>query len=233
MMNPSTHDSKSESDCFDRDAAVTRSLLGWGVVAGPFYVIVSLAQAFARDGFDLSRHSLSLLANGAWGWIQITNLILTGLMVGAAAVGFLRAMRPARTAGRWLGVYGISLVLGGAFVADPMDGFPAGTPDGAAESMSFSGVMHLAAGAIGFIALAVAYVVLGRWFAARGQRRMALGSWVGGATILVGFVVGAATATTTLGVVALWIAVLTGFGWLVAASVTLYRTVPHPDRLLG
>ena len=44
-------------------------------IAGPFYVVVSLAQALTRDGFDLSRHAWSLLANGALGWIQIANFV--------------------------------------------------------------------------------------------------------------------------------------------------------------
>lgn len=41
---------------------ITRSLLGWGVLAGPFSVVVSLAQAPTRDGFDLTRHEWNLLA---------------------------------------------------------------------------------------------------------------------------------------------------------------------------
>src|SRR5215213_7744376 len=79
---------------FDRAAAVTRSLLGYGVLAGVVYLAVGLAQALTRDGFDLTHHDLSLLANGPYGWIQIANLVLTGLMVIAAAAGVRRAMRP-------------------------------------------------------------------------------------------------------------------------------------------
>lgn len=52
------------------EARVTKSLLGYGVLAGPCYVTVSLAQALAHKGFDLTRHDWSLLAAGAWGWIQ-------------------------------------------------------------------------------------------------------------------------------------------------------------------
>ena len=71
---------------------VTRSLLGWGIVAGPFYVVVSLAQALTRDGFDLTRHQWSLLENGDLGWVQVANFVLTGLMVVAYAVGLGRAL---------------------------------------------------------------------------------------------------------------------------------------------
>lgn len=128
-----------------------------------------------------------------------------------------------------IAVYGASLVLSGVFVADPMEGFPPGTPDGPAESVSFSGVMHLAAGAIGFLALAGAYVLLGNWFAKRGNPGLALGSRLSGVIVAAGFVVGAATSTTPVGVPALWLAVLAGWIWLAVASVAVYRTVPHPD----
>jgi hypothetical protein len=57
----------STSPPFDRAAAVTRSLLGYGVLAGVFYLVVGLAQALIRDGYDLTRHDLSLLANGPYG----------------------------------------------------------------------------------------------------------------------------------------------------------------------
>src|SRR5688572_16907926 len=74
-------------------ARVTKSLLGYGVLAGPFYVVVSLTQAFTRDKFDLTQHPWSLLALGDLGWIQTTNLIITGLMVLAAALGMWRLLR--------------------------------------------------------------------------------------------------------------------------------------------
>src|SRR3954447_20172044 len=84
----------------DRPAAITRSLLGYGVLAGPFYLVVGLAQALTRDGYEIARHDLSLLANGPLGWIQIANLVLSGLMTIAAAVGMRRALA-ARGGGAW------------------------------------------------------------------------------------------------------------------------------------
>jgi len=72
---------------FDRGAAITRALLGYGVLVGPFYLAVGLVQALVRDGFDLARHPLSLLANGPGGWIQTANFVVSGLMVVAAALG--------------------------------------------------------------------------------------------------------------------------------------------------
>lgn len=228
-MEPESTTGTSTRSGFDRGAAVTRSLLGYGVIAGPIYLIVGLAQATTRDGFDLSRHALSLLANGPWGWVQIANFIVCGLMVVAAAAGFARAMRPARGVAILLGVYGAGLILSGIFVADPMDGFPPGTPNGAPESATTSGVMHLAAGGVGFLALAAAYVLAGQWFARRGDGPLANGCRAIGILVLVAFVAGAATATSTFGIAALWVAVVAGWAWLTIMSIAVYRTVPHPD----
>ena len=51
----------SDTGRLDTRAAVTRSMLGWGVLAGPIYVATGLALALTRDGFDLTEHALSLL----------------------------------------------------------------------------------------------------------------------------------------------------------------------------
>ena len=143
---PSTTTPTTTRGC-DPATAVTRSLLGWGAVAGPFYVAVSLAQASTRDGFDLTRHPWSLLENGSLGWIQSANFVLTGAMVAAFAVGLARA-----GAGRWaprlLALYGAGLAAAGLLTADPMAGFPVGTPAGPAQAPSWHGTLHLAAGGI-------------------------------------------------------------------------------------
>lgn len=216
-------------ETFDRAAAVTRSLLGYGVVAGTFYLVVGVVLALTRDGFDLSRHPLSLLMLGEHGWMQAANLIVTGLMVLAAAYGFIRAMRGSRGAGRagtFLGIYGVGVIASGVFAPDPMAGFP---PGAAGTEGSLSGVLHFAFGAVAFLSLGVAAIALGGWHARRGDRRRALYSRVAGAVVLIGFLAGGAVATQTAGVVTLWVAVVAGFVWLAAASIDLYKAVPHPD----
>src|SRR5579862_4348539 len=110
---------------------VTRSLLRCGVLAGPFYLAVALIQVRLRDGFDLARHSLSVLANGPGGWVQTANFVLTGLMVLAAAVGFGRLLGPKSRELTWfLGGYGVAMIVAAVFPTDPVDGFPPGTPLG-------------------------------------------------------------------------------------------------------
>jgi hypothetical protein len=219
----------TRADGFDGSAAVTRSLLGYGVLAGAFYLVVGVTLALTREGFELSQHPLSLLMLGERGWMQRANLLVTGLMVVAAGVGFGRALRGSNAAGRagaLVAVYGTALMVSGIFPPDPMGGFPAGAD---ASEPTGAGLAHLAAGAVGFLCLAAAALVVAGWFAGRGRQRAATSSRVGALVIVAGFIGGGALATRTAGVVLLWLAVVVGWAWLAGTSVALYRIVPHPD----
>lgn len=201
-------------------------MLGWGVVAGPFYLVFGLILALSREGFDLSRHALSLLALGDGGWLQTLNFALTGIMVIVAGVGLMRAIeRRGRSAGIAVIIAGSAIALAGVFRPDPMGGFPAG----AEESMSVSGMLHLVLGVIEFVAFAVAALVLARFFSTRGEKRRALLSRVEGIVIVVAFAAGAALSAGPAGVAFLWLAVLVSFAWLLVTSIWVYRIVPHPD----
>lgn len=221
-------ESATATPSIDRGAAVTRSLLGWGVVAGPFYLVVGVTQAILVPGFDITKHALSLLMLGDLGWIQRTNLILSGLMVVAAAIGFARVILAGRgrSVGWLLGVYGVCLIASGIFPPDPSGGFPVGAEP--ATTASLSGLLHLAFGAVGFLCLAIAAAVAAGWFRARGQGGMAVASWIAAALIVIGFAGGAALATNSAGVALLWMAVVAGWAWLAAASVVAYRLSPNP-----
>lgn len=204
---------------------MTRSLLGYGVLAGPLYVGVSLAQALTRDGFDLSRHSWSLLANGDLGWIQIANLVLTGLMVVAFAVGLRRAMAAgpgARWAPRLLGAYGLSLVAAGVFRADPALGFPVGAPE--VTAVSWHGLLHFAAGGIGFACLAAACFAVARGYAAAGRRGFARGSRMIGVSFFTGFAMLAASGGSRTANLLFTAAVVLIWGWIAAVASDRYRT---------
>jgi hypothetical protein len=152
---------------------VNRLLLRCGATAGPLFVGVALAQVLTRDGFDIRRHPLSVLSLGELGWIQITTFIVAGLLYVAAAVGLRRCL-PAGRGRTWgpilIGVFGVSLLWGGAFVADPIAGFPPGS--GATPvAPTWHGIAHSMAPAVGFLALAAACFVFARRFAAEQRWR--------------------------------------------------------------
>jgi hypothetical protein len=209
---------------------VTKTLLASGVVAGPLYVLVSLTEALTRDGFDLARHQWSLLSNGDLGWIHITNLVVTGLMTIAFAVGLRRALRPGRGvtwAARLVGVYGASLVGAGVFRADPALGFPPGTPEGVAR-VSWHGVLHFVSGGIGFLCLVAACFVVARWFAAEGRRGWVRFSQATGLLFLAGFATVAAGGGSAWSNLAFTAAVVLAWSWVSALAAHLYRRAAHP-----
>ncbi len=211
----------------DRTTSTTKSLLGWGVVAGPFYVALSLAQALVRDGFDLTRHQWSLLANGENGWIQSANLVLTGLMLVAFAVGLARATRPgtgATWAPRLGAMFGIGMIAAGVFRADPAAGFPVGTPAGPGV-VTTSGMIHLGASGFGFVAVAIAGFVLARRYTAEDRPRLAVFSRITGAAFLTGFAAVASTGGSVVGNLAFTAAVILVFTWLAIVAAERYRTV--------
>jgi hypothetical protein len=214
---------------FDGAAAVTRSLLGYGVLAGVFYLAVGLALALTREAFSFADHPLSILMLGDRGWMQRANIMITGVMVMAAAVGFARALRgssTARTVGALVITYGVCLVLSGVFVPDPVAGFP---PGAVGDEATLSGILHLAFGGVGFLVLAASAFALAGWFATRELAGWARRSRIAAVVIVLAFLGGAALASQPIGIALLWLAVVTGWAWLAGASIAAYRTVPHPD----
>lgn len=216
------------TDCPPLHVRVTKSLLGYGIIAGPIYVVVAAAQALTRDGYDPTRHAVSQLANGPWGWVQIVNFLITGAMTVAAAVGVRRALgrgRRSAWASALLGAYGVGLLGAGVFRADPSDGFPPGTPPGMGE-VSWHGMAHFAIAGLAFGCLVAACFVIAGWFAGSGDAAWAWFSRATGAVFGLSFVAlssgtggAAAVLTFTAAVVLVW-------GWLTAVSVKLYRGVP-------
>ena len=203
------------------DAAGARSLLQWGVVAGPFYLALAVGQGLVRDGFDFARHPLSVLANGPGGWVQTANFALTGAMVLAAAVGVRRALGPKSRGVTWcLGAYGLGMIAAAVFPADPVDGFPPGTPVGFPTSISTTGLIHFIVGALVFLFLAMSGLfaawTMFRWRVAR----LAWLSLVSGLIVFFGFFGGI---VLPMGIVGIWIAVVIGWAWLAAMSIRLMR----------
>ena len=153
----------------------TRAMLAGGLVAGPLFVTVAAAQALTRDGFDLSRHPLSMLSMGDLGWIQIGNFVVTGLLMVAFALGVRRALAPSRGstwASRLLVGYGMAMVAAGLFVADPWRGFPIGAAEPA--QASWHSTAHNVAAGIAFDLAIVACLLLARRFSTEGHRAWAV-----------------------------------------------------------
>ncbi|WP_432927161.1 DUF998 domain-containing protein [Microbispora sp. CA-135349] len=196
-------------------ALLTRALLTCAVLTTPLFGIVSLTQAFTREGFTLLRHPLSMLSTGDLGWLQTSNFWITAVLTVAGAIGLRRAMRgtPGGTwAPRLLLVEGAGLAAAGVFSMDPGDGFPEGTPLGAPAGMSWHAMLHMAAGSVAFTALIAACFVLGRHFARAGRGGHAAASRLSGLALLLGN--GWAMSGGRAGSLTLCVGVLVAMAWV-------------------
>jgi hypothetical membrane protein len=170
------------------DTATTRGLLTCGVIAGPLFVATAIAQILTRDGFDLRRHPLSLLSVGEHGWIQVTNFILAGILSILFSMGMARVLTAgpgSRWGPRFCALFGIGLVIGGIFTADPALGFPVGAPEGYPSHLTSHAMVHAFAPPLAFLSLIGGLLVIARRFAAEGLRRTAVVSRIAAAVCLV------------------------------------------------
>jgi Protein of unknown function (DUF998) len=220
-------DMPNSQPVLDRGAAVTRSLLGWGVVAGLFFLVVGIVLGSVRPGFEFRRHALSLLMLGDLGWIQRTNFALCGLMVIAAGAGVLRAIRSGRglAIGALVIIAGTMLALSAVFTPDPMGGFP---PGSVAGSPTISGMFHMLCGAIEFVAIAGAALAHAMWSRSVGHASASAAGLALAVGTLGGFAAGAALAQHATGIALLWFAVICQWAWLALACCEIYRWSPHP-----
>ncbi|MEU8331434.1 DUF998 domain-containing protein [Micromonospora sp. NPDC048839] len=199
----------------DSRRTTTRALLAGGAAAGPLFLVVAAAQVLTRDGYDLSRQPLSLLALGDLGWIQIANFVLTGLLALAGAVGLRRTLR-GEPGGTWgpalIAVHGLGLVIGGVLVSDPSMGWPAGAPEGTPDTISWHAIGHGVGAGLAFGSLPIACLVFARTWWRAGQRGWAAYS-LGSALAVVAILAWPDQDTLSIRMA---LACLVTFGWLTA-----------------
>ncbi|MFI5530611.1 DUF998 domain-containing protein [Kitasatospora sp. NPDC051853] len=203
----------------------TRTLLALGAAVMPVWTVVASAQALTREGFSVLRHPLSILSNGPLGWVQITNFLVTGLLMAAGATGLRQAMRGqagATWVPRLVRLGGLGMVAAGVFVMDPADGFPVGTPAGPPAALSWHGYAHMAAGSVTFLSLIAACYLLGRHFRLAGDRTSAVLSRTAGTALLLGN--GWAMGGGPAGSLTLAVGVITAMAWISLVSARLRRT---------
>jgi hypothetical protein len=169
-----------------------------------------------RPGFDLRRHAISVLSNGDLGWIQVTNFIVAGVLMVAAAIGTRRALHPGG-GGTWgprlLGAVGVGLIGAGIFSADPMNGFPPGTASSTGQ-ISWHGGLHFLFASIAFVSLIiVSTTVFARWYSARQETGWMIYSIAVAVYFLVAWIALIVTATSN-GAVSVAFALAVVLTWL-------------------
>lgn len=206
------------------DLSGARALLFCGVLQGPLWVGVVFVLGATRSDYDPLRQSTSTLALGEWGWVQIANFVVTGLLTLAFAVGawrFLRASKGMTLGPALIGVWSAAMVGAGVFVTDPRDTYPSGT-----SGPSGSSVLHDMFAGLGFLAIVAAFLVFARWFRRR-QRRIWAFYCVATAVVCLVTVILASYGWGRSGGIAEWsglfqrISVVTAHVWLTAVATHL------------
>jgi hypothetical protein len=156
----------------DRSTTLTRVLLRGGVVAGPVFLGVATVAGLRRPGYRAMRHPVSSLALGERGGVQVANFAAAGALCGAFALGLARLPGGSRLGPVLIALSAGGLLACGVFPADPVNGYPPGTPP-TPEHMTRAGYAHLIASSA-IMAGVPATTALHAWLAHRsGDRRWA------------------------------------------------------------
>jgi hypothetical protein len=208
-----------------RTLSLTRLLLLCGAIAGPLFILTVLVQDYTVPGYNPRVYLLSLLELGAWGWVQVANFALAGVLNLLYAVGLWRRLHPGR-AGTWgpilIGAYGFGLIAVAVFRTDPATGFPPGAV--AASAPSWHGAIH-ALGALSiFLILTAALAVFARHFLARKEPGWAL-YCLASIALLLALFFGGISSTVLM---ARFVRLATLVGWM-AASMIAIKLLSAPD----
>jgi hypothetical protein len=159
-----------------------RVLLLSGVLSGPFFTITWLIAGLNRANYDPRRYPISSLSIGEFGWIQITNFLITGSLIIACSLA-LRQILQGPSGSFWgpllIGLTGVGLMGAGLFVTDPLNGYPPGTSLLPTER-TMHGILHDLFGVPVFLGLPIAGLVFGRFFDRHGDPNWSLYSRLSG-----------------------------------------------------
>ena len=168
----------------------TKMLLICGALAGPWFTIAWFLEGLTRADYEPTRHPISSLSIGEFGWIQVVSFIITGLLLLAFSIELRRAIWPSDSV--WgpalVGLVGIGLIGAGIFVTDPLNGYPPGTPVIPTERTAH-GILHDLFGIPFFLGLPIACFVFAQFFMRRGERTWAWYSRLSGIGMLAVFIV--------------------------------------------
>lgn len=199
-----------------------RKLLYAGVVGPLLFIVVFLLEGATRPGYSAWRHYVSQLATGDFGWVQVLNFLVCGVLVLAFAAGLRQALRGTRGsvgAPVLFGLFALALLVAGVFSTDPALGYP----PGASPVHTVHGAIHGFAGLAAFSTLpAAAFVMAWHYGAEPGATRWRLYSLVVGLVIIVFFI--ASTVASAMDAAGTWqnaptgffqrIAIITGWTWI-------------------
>lgn len=209
-----------------------------GIVALPLFITLSFLLAFTREGFDWVIHPASFLSLGSGGWIQISNFVITGLLLIACGIGIKKTYKSG-VGSTWLTplfvIMGIGMIMGGVFPADPALGFPPGAPDGFPESTSLQGEIHGFAPLIASLAHTIILFIFARWFYKNNQKGLMALTIIITICMLVLSSIPGATADWEQGIInfiPMWFGATLGYYYTSFVLIRFKRQLPEIEKAL-
>jgi hypothetical protein len=215
-------------------SASAKMLLTVGAVAGPLFTLLWIIESLTRADYNPLRHPVSSLALGDFGWMQVVNFIVAGLLMLAFALG-LRLVLRAQKGSTWgpllVAIWAIGLIGAGIFITDPVSGYPPGTPD-LIVSPTAHGALHDQFSLPGFAALTGACFVFSYRFAGEGERGWAFYSVFTGILFPAGIMLASAAFSQNESLVAFGgliqrVTITIGWAWLTLLAVHMLRALPE------
>ncbi len=149
----------------------TKILLASGAIGCWLFVIASIIEGRIHLDYNPIRHPVSSLALGDFGWMQVANFIILGLLILGFAIGLRRSLQPSKDS-IWgsllLGLVAIGLIGAGIFITDPDYGYPVDMPVLLGPD-SLRGYLHELFSLLIFVGLPVACFVLRHRFLVTGE----------------------------------------------------------------
>ncbi len=208
-------------------------LLAAGMIGPLLFILVFLIAGAIRPDYNPLRQPVSSLSIGPSGWIQKASFIITGSLIFAFAIGLQRLLKG--PGGSFWGplliaLVGLGLFGAGLFVADPMNGYPPGTPL-VPGVRTTHGQLHDLFGVPVFLGLPIGCLVFGRYFWKRGQRAWTAYSLISGLFMFATFVLagmGFSQVGGLAGVAGVFQRLSIGSGWIWIALLAFqfWRKLP-------
>lgn len=207
-----------------------------GAVSGPLFVLTFLIEGVMREHYSQMHTPVSMLALGSLGWVQVTNFLITGVLVLAFATGLWRryqATRAVSLSAMLLMILALTIIGAGVF---PADGISAQPHAAISQTWrhSLHGILHHYFAATAFFVLPASSFVMACQFCKWRQKGWAVYSVISGIGSLVFFYLLAQAIERTHGIggyAGLYerMSIVIGLGWL---SVLAVKVLTSPaDRI--
>ena len=149
----------------------TKILLLSGAIGCWLFVLASIIEGGIQVDYNPIRHPVSSLSIGEFGWLQVVNFIILGLLILGFALGVWRSLQPSKDsllAAIVIGLVAIGLIGAGIFTTDPEYGYPVDIPLMLAP-FSIHGQLHEFFSILIFVGLPIACFILRHRFLTLGE----------------------------------------------------------------